>query len=251
MTYRLALSLEKLRSQVNVMAPNRSKVSDGWIGDASHFATGSASDHNPWVKQGSMGIVTAIDITHDPRNGVDVLAIANAIVKSRDRRMKYMIYTGGAGGNPGIISATVSPWAWRTRRNDDHPHHLHVSVNSNAADYDSTSPWSIGSIVQPPNPPPGRGGPDRPPPPMSTKLVVDGVFGLSTRRRLQQWAGVTQDGDLGPQSWRAIQRKVGAVVDGVAGPNTWRRLQAKVGAPQDGTPGPITYRAIQRYLNSH
>lgn len=149
MAYRLAVSLEKLRSQINLMAPNRSKASDGWIGDAAHFATGSASDHNPWVKQGSTGIVTAFDFTHDPANGCDVMAIANGIIKSRDRRMKYMIYTGGAGGRPGIISATVSPWVWRVRANDDHPHHLHVSVNSNVADYDSSALWAIQAGMPP------------------------------------------------------------------------------------------------------
>ena len=63
------------------------------------------------------------------------------------------------------------------------------------------------------------------------KLVVDGDFGPLTRKRLQQWAGVTQDGDLGPISWRAIQRKVGS--------------------PADGVPGPDTYRHLQAFLNSH
>lgn len=149
MAYRLAHSLEKLRGQINSMAPNRSKASDGWIGDSSHFATGSASDHNPWVKLGGTGIVTAYDFTHDPAHGCDVMAIANAIVKSRDRRLKYLIYTGGAGGRPGILSSTVSPWTWRTRANDDHPHHLHISVDSNAADFDSVAPWSIRTVVPP------------------------------------------------------------------------------------------------------
>ena len=143
MAYRLAHSLEQLRSQVNLIAPNRNKKSDGWVGDSVHFAQGSASDHNPWVRQGDLGIVTAIDITHDPANGCDVMAIANSIIASRDRRMKYMIYTGGSGGRPGIISATVAPWTWRVRSYDDHSHHLHISVNSNVSDYDSPNAWAL------------------------------------------------------------------------------------------------------------
>ena len=45
MTWRLARALEQLRSQVNEKWPNRSKNSDGSIGDTSHAAR--PSDHNP------------------------------------------------------------------------------------------------------------------------------------------------------------------------------------------------------------
>jgi len=83
------------------------------------------------------------------------------------------------------------------------------------------------------------------------KLVVDGDFGPVTKRRLQQWAGVTQDGNLGPVSWRAIQRKVGSPADGLEGPNTWKAIQRMVGATRDGDPGPQTITALQRYLNTH
>jgi len=83
------------------------------------------------------------------------------------------------------------------------------------------------------------------------KLVVDGDFGPATKRRLQQWAGVTQDGELGPITWRAVQRKVGSLADGIPGPNTWKAIQRMVGATRDGVPGPNTYAALQRYLNSH
>lgn len=149
MAYRLANALVKLRNQVNAAAPARSTASDGWIGDASHFATGASSDHNPWITFNGMGIVTALDITHDPANGCDVWEIAQAIAASRDRRLKYLIYTGGVGGKPGILSQTVSPWVWRERSSDDHPHHLHVSVNTSSGDFDSTSPWSITRNTQP------------------------------------------------------------------------------------------------------
>jgi len=83
------------------------------------------------------------------------------------------------------------------------------------------------------------------------KLVVDGDFGPATKRRLQQWAGVSQDGDLGPISWRAIQRKVGSPADGIPGPNTWKAIQRMVSTVRDGVPGPNTYRHLQQYLNSH
>lgn len=99
---------------------------------------------------------------------------------------------------------------------------------------------------------PSRSAPRKPvPQSRRVRLKVDGDFGPATRRRLQQWAGVTQDGVLGRLSWAAIQRKVGVSVDGIPGRNTWVRLQRLIGAKQDGTPGPATYTALQRYLNSH
>lgn len=87
--------------------------------------------------------------------------------------------------------------------------------------------------------------------PARVLLAVDGDFGPLTRKRFQQWAGVTQDGDLGPISWRAIQRKVGSPADGIPGPNTWKAIQRMVSAVRDGIPGPDTYRHLQIYLNSH
>ena len=56
MTWRLARSLETLRAQINRIAPNRSKVSDGTIGDAKHASR--SSDHNPWAKDGGVGDIT-------------------------------------------------------------------------------------------------------------------------------------------------------------------------------------------------
>lgn len=97
--------------------------------------------------------------------------------------------------------------------------------------------------------------PPVPHPPVPSRrivLLVDSVFGPTTRMRLQQWAGVVMDSVLGPVSWKAIQRKLGGIaVDGAPGPITWRRLQAVVGAHVDGIPGPATYHALQTYLNAH
>ena len=91
-SFRISASLAKLLSQVNDIAPRRSKKSDGWIGDDAHARKGSASDHNPWVRDGSTGIVTAIDITHDPAHGCDAGKIVDDLVSSRDGRIKYIIH---------------------------------------------------------------------------------------------------------------------------------------------------------------
>src|SRR5699024_10470748 len=56
-SWHLAPALDRLRDEVNAKWPNRSKASDGTIGDASHSSR--TSDHNP----NSRGSVNAIDIT--------------------------------------------------------------------------------------------------------------------------------------------------------------------------------------------
>lgn len=92
MTWRVAKSLDKLLSQINTLAPNRSTLSDGSIGDAAHATTDS--DHNPHVKDGDMGVVTARDFTHDPMTGADMERITEALRKSKDTRIKYCLVPG-------------------------------------------------------------------------------------------------------------------------------------------------------------
>ena len=136
MSWRVAKSLIQLRDQINRLAPNRSKASDGTIGDASHITRDS--DHNPWVKDGNDGVVTAMDITHDPGDSCDAEQIVQALVNSRDARIKYIIW------NRRIVSSQKQPWDWRPY-NGKNPHskHFHLSVKSDKAHYDSTNAWQI------------------------------------------------------------------------------------------------------------
>lgn len=128
--WRLAGALAKLRDQINAIAPQRSKQSDGTVGDTSHSAR--KSDHNP----DAAGVVHAMDITHDPRFGCDAEAIAEAIRESADRRVKYIIW------NRQICSATVAPWQWRTYDGaNPHDKHVHISVRSDRAD--DTRLWEL------------------------------------------------------------------------------------------------------------
>lgn len=129
---RLARSLEKLLEEVNTLAPSRSKASDGWIGDQSHQVR--QSDHNP----NSKGVVTAIDITHDPANGLDCNVLAEALRNSRDPRIKYVIFNKRA-FDPYNLKGN---WNWQPYSGSNpHTKHLHLSVRG---DYDNTAPWQIG-----------------------------------------------------------------------------------------------------------
>lgn len=133
MKWRVANSLLILRNQVNAKFPGRNKDWDGTIGDANHASRNS--DHNPWVDG---GVVTAMDITHDPKNGVDSYEMAEQLRQGRDPRIKYII------SNRKIASSTTSPWKWRKYTGSNpHDHHVHISVNSQKRYYDDEAPWEI------------------------------------------------------------------------------------------------------------
>jgi len=128
---RPAKSLTKLREQINAAHPNRSKVSDGLLGDAAHAAR--TSDHNPWVKDAAgVGVVTAFDITHDPANGVDGHVLSTQLTV--DPRAKYVIFSGK------IWKARTNQWEDYHGANA-HNHHVHISVK--AENYDNIEPWTL------------------------------------------------------------------------------------------------------------
>jgi hypothetical protein len=144
-SYRIAASLGKLFNQVNEIAPKRSKKSDGWIGDAAHFKKGSASDHNPWMKDGPIGVVTAIDITHDPKNGCDASKIVKDLVSSRDYRIKYIIHNSQMWRS--YAKGSVPAWsASKYSGENSHKQHVHVSVNSEKKLYDDSSSWALSEL---------------------------------------------------------------------------------------------------------
>ena len=136
-SWRVAISLESLRRQVNEMAPGRSTASDGTIGDQSHQIRNS--DHNP----NADGVVTAMDITHDPAHGVDAGAFAEMLRLSQDPRIKYII------SNKRIASSKVQPWVWRPYTGANaHTRHFHVSVMADPKLYDDPRPWALDRVVR-------------------------------------------------------------------------------------------------------
>lgn len=139
MAWRVARSLETLRAQFNAAYPNRSKASDGGIGDAAHASR--SSDHNPWHVVDGIGVVTARDFTHDPANGMDIDRITDELAESRDPRIKYLIANGlildSRQGN--------NPWKWMPYRGSNpHRKHFHISVNPHNCDDDR--PWNLPSF---------------------------------------------------------------------------------------------------------
>jgi hypothetical protein len=141
--WRVAACLLKLRDEINARFPNRKKDSDGTIGDTAHCP--GSSDHCPNISDGGVGVVTAMDITHDPAHGLDAGAVAEKLRLSQDPRIKYIISNGrianfqALGGKP--------PFAWRPYTGSNpHNKHFHVSVRpikTGTSGYDTTTGWTF------------------------------------------------------------------------------------------------------------
>lgn len=154
---RIAKSLDVLRSQINAKYPNRSKVSDGWIGDTAHAAR--PSDHNP----GADGVVEALDITHDPANGPDTWKLAEILRQNKDRRIDYVISNGRVfvGLHGKWNGVNVGPWNWvKYTGTNSHAQHIHVSVDPSPSIYDSQESWALtplSATAPAPEPPKPKG----------------------------------------------------------------------------------------------
>jgi hypothetical protein len=141
--WRVAKSLLKLRDQINAEFPQREKDSDGTIGDSAHCP--GSSDHCPNISDGGVGVVTGMDITHDPAHGLVAGDVAEQLRLSRDPRIKYIISNRrianfqALGGQPA--------YAWRPYAGaNPHDKHFHISVKpgkTGLEGYDTTSDWNI------------------------------------------------------------------------------------------------------------
>ena len=109
--------------QATALFPKRNKASDGLLPSAAHVKASPNSDHNTGL---------AVDLTHDPKNGVDCAVIFENL--KDDVRVSYLIFSGKI-------------WS-RERREEgnrkytgSNPHnkHLHISIRSSHAN--DTSPW--------------------------------------------------------------------------------------------------------------
>lgn len=211
--WRLANSLSKLRSQIDEAFPKRSKVSDGTIGDMAHSLR--KSDHNPWVKDGTTGVVTAIDITHSPETGCDAGKITNALVRSKDARIKYIIW------NKRIVSSTTAPWQWREYKGaNPHNKHFHISVLPEKSKYDDESDWQITET--------DSGGPQNPLPVIRKGAAGQAVFLLQSFLARKGYT-INVDGIFGngtEQALKTFQKENNLTPDGIAGPKTWEALSS-------------------------
>jgi hypothetical protein len=109
--------------QATMLWPKRKKLSDGLLPSLAHQKANPNSDHNTGL---------AVDLTHDPKNGVDCAKIFESLKK--DKRVSYLIFD-------------KKIWSRKQARSGNRPYsgsnphtkHLHISINSNSAN--DTSDW--------------------------------------------------------------------------------------------------------------
>ncbi|ELY2853989.1 hypothetical protein SMC92_000996 [Cronobacter dublinensis] len=116
-----APSVRKALQDATTRWPNRSKLSDGIMGDASHQKR--KSDHN----EGN-----AFDITHDPVNGPDCNEWAQIVID--DPRVKYVIW------NRRIYIVSEGMWK-EYSGSSPHDKHMHVSIYEKSRNDLSPWPW--------------------------------------------------------------------------------------------------------------
>jgi len=146
--WRAAKSIGKLRAQVDKAYRGRSRLNDGIIGDKRHCPSGRGkSDHCPNIPDGDVGVVTAIDITHDIAAGCDADKLANAIREKKDSRIKYVIW------NQQIYSSyphkSGEPWTWRSYSGHAHDKHVHISVLGTSDQFDNDDDWDVPTKILP------------------------------------------------------------------------------------------------------
>jgi len=109
--------------QATALWPKRKKLSDGLLPSLAHQKASPNSDHNTGL---------AVDLTHDPDNGVDCAVIFEKL--KEDERVKYLIFKGK-------IWAKDKAKLGNRKYTGSNPHnkHLHISINADSAN--DTSPW--------------------------------------------------------------------------------------------------------------
>jgi hypothetical protein len=106
--------------QMTALYPKRKKISDGLLPSAAHQKQNPNSDHNSGL---------AVDLTHDPINGVDCSIVFEKL--KEDKRVAYLIFKG--------IIWSEKDGDRRYTGINAHNHHLHISIKSDMAAV--TTPW--------------------------------------------------------------------------------------------------------------
>ena len=229
MSWHLAPSLQKLRSEVNEKWPNRSKSHDGTIGDRAHSAR--KSDHNP----NGRGSVNAIDIT---AKGIDTAALIDAA--KRHPSVRYIIH------NRKIMNRDIGNFRARAYHGSNpHTAHVHISIYQRQSAENDRRSWGLaGASTKAPakNPAPRKPGGKAPAFPLpaghwygpeSKNPKNHSGYWERDRAGIKLWQEqmkrrgwrITPDGYYGKRSYevcKQFQAEKGLRVDGGVGADTWR-----------------------------
>lgn len=148
--WRLAGSLIQLGHEIAAVFPQATCL--GTLGDAAHRSEGGASDHNPIVTHGGLGIVRAIDIGGPDSMLKEIRQRVWTLYAEEDPRLWMYGYSKGCSDN--LVNNFGLPF--KTHIDTGDAGHLHVSVTQShypsiPSGYlpaiDSTAPWGISGAV--------------------------------------------------------------------------------------------------------
>jgi hypothetical protein len=109
--------------QATALKPKRKKASDGLLPSAAHLKQSPTSDHNTGY---------AVDLTHDPKNGIDCVDIFEKL--KSDKRVKYLIFQGK-------IWSKEKAEQGNRKYTGSNPHNKHLHISINDAYGNDISPW--------------------------------------------------------------------------------------------------------------
>jgi peptidoglycan hydrolase-like protein with peptidoglycan-binding domain len=229
--WRTPPSITQLGQQIDAVG-GRATAADGTCASKNHDKVSPSSDHRPKPYSGP-GIVRGIDATCTTAQGN---RWTEAIRKSKDPRVKYVIFNGRIFSS--YPSGGRGAWAWG-KYTGSNPHAKHIHVSTVSTQDQNKSAWRIGEATGPipqplpPKPPSGGitltitrtqikegsktalGGDVAIAQGLlhawgygSTVGKVDGIFGNGTdaaTKAFQKAKGLTQDGIIGEATWKALE----------------------------------------------
>jgi Putative peptidoglycan binding domain len=253
MAWRLCSSLEVLNTQARIVFPG---MRIDTVGDAAHASR--ASDHNPWIRDNNIGVVTAADYFFP---SYILQQFVDELIQLRDPRIKYIIHNRKIWRSYKSHENHPDPWTPQDYKGiNAHLSHVHLSINAQKRFFDDNTKWTIFlQMTRPPTAPPSRnqtkrvtlmqfplpagyffGPKDRQPgqPKVEWQRSISGYYhkrangqkghdALATyqaRMRDRGWKNMDADGLYGPKTaeiTKAFQREKRLAVDGLIGPQTW------------------------------
>lgn len=136
--WRTSPGLNALMDEIEAAYPNPGP-GDGTVASRIHDRKNSKSDHRPYPYDASPAVVRAVDAGEYVED--QGITLAEALRKSRDPRIKYVIHEGRMFSSYNHVNGPA--WTWRPYTGTVNPHenHAHVSLNSKG-DTDGSA-WNL------------------------------------------------------------------------------------------------------------
>ena len=137
--WELAAVLIQCEREADELAPNRSKASDGSIGDQSHANRKSKHNSKPFVH--------ALDLTHDPAGGFDAVVVADRIAQRCAAGLETRISGIGSynwsTNSERWFACRDGVWSWIDQDLHGASHRTHMHLECNASGDRDGSPLHI------------------------------------------------------------------------------------------------------------